>query len=396
VLHLLLNLTLVIMEESEKSNNTPPVYRDLTGKRDEIVKKKQKGTRYFGFSSERDSFIENLSMLLASGVGILTALNALKVEVRTKRMMKAIAMIENDIEGGSYLWKALDRVNLIPEHLISLIRIGEEAGKLAVNLKVVSEQQRKEREFKSKIQAAMLYPVVGLSVTVVVGLGLAWFILPNLASVFNNLNIDLPLITRIMIGTGKFLGKYGFIAVPSFIVLLGLIIYGIFFFPKTKFIGQAILQKIPGVNKLIYELELARMGYVLGILLDAGLPVVRALDVLTHISLFSNYKKLYVHLRDSVEEGLSFRQSFESYGKIDKLVPVSIQQLIVSAEQSGRLSKTLIKIGEIFEARTDNTTKNLSTILEPILLVIVWAGVLVVALSIILPIYTLVSRFNET
>jgi type II secretory pathway component PulF len=143
------------------------------------------------------------------------------------------------------------------------------------------------------------------------------------------------------------------------------------------------------------EVEVARFGYLLGTLLEAGLPVTKAIDSLTGASEVIRYKKFHQHLHDAIDMGNSFEKSFALYKDIDKLVPQPIQQLIISGEQSGNLNKTLIKVGQVLEAKSDTTTKNLTIIMEPILLVIVWAGVVSVAFAVILPIYSLVGGLNN-
>jgi type II secretory pathway component PulF len=164
--------------------------------------------------------------------------------------------------------------------------------------------------------------------------------------------------------------------------------------PKSKFLGEYIVFSVPGVKGLLLEVEVARFGYLLGTLLEAGLPVTRAIDSLASASEVIRYKRFYIHLRDSVDMGNSFQKSFASYKKIDVLIPQPMQQLTVSGEQSGNLNKTLIKIGQMYEMKSDTTTKNLTIIMEPILLVIVWAGVVCVAFAVILPIYSLVGGIH--
>lgn len=365
-------------------------------KADKKKKKRQKISYIatLGIGHDRDYFIENLSLLVASGMGVMQALDATVKDIRTKSMKNIIALIRDDIEAGSPMWKALSMVRVFDAHTVSLIKIGEESGRLAENLKVVSLQQEKEREFKSKIRSAMMYPIFVLGLTLFVGIGIAWFILPKLALVFSQLNLDLPFITRVLIGTGLFLSDYGVIVVPLGLLALAALVFFIFFFPKTKFVGQTFLFFIPGIKRLIMEVELARFGYLLGILLEAGLPIVQALDSLAKASYFPHYRKFYNYLKTSIEEGNSFQKSFENYEKLNKIMPTPIQQLVIVGEQSGNLSKTLLKISESYNAKTEITTKNLTVILEPILLVIVWMGVVGVALAVILPIYSLVGGLN--
>jgi type II secretory pathway component PulF len=170
--------------------------------------------------------------------------------------------------------------------------------------------------------------------------------------------------------------------------------YIVFIYKKTKFIGEYIIFAIPGVKMLLMEVEVARFGYLLGTLLEAGLPVTKAIDSLASATEVIRYKKFYLALRESIDMGNSFEKSFALYKNIDKIIPPPIQQLIVSGEQSGNLNKTLIKVGQVLEAKSDQTTKNLTIIMEPILLVIVWAGVVTVAFAVVLPIYSLVGDFK--
>ncbi|MDP2656080.1 MAG: type II secretion system F family protein [bacterium] len=348
----------------------------------------------FGLAKERDFFVENLSMLIAGGMSILTALDAIGKDMRSSRMKNITANMRLDIESGSPLWKALSKSKLFPGHAISLIRLGEESGKLSENLKIVSDEQEKDRSFRSKIHSAMMYPMFVLSLTVIIGIGVAWFILPKLALVFSQLKIELPLVTKILIGVGIFLGAYGQYVVPAVVVGIGALFFFIFSFSRTKFIGQAILFALPGVSGLLKEVELSRLGYLLGTLLASGLPVTHAFDSLAHATEISQYRALYIHMRDSIGDGNSLRKSFTTFKKIARLVPSPIQELIVAGEQSGTLSEVLLRIGASYDAKAETSTKNLSVILEPILLVIVWLGVVAVALAVILPIYSLIGGFK--
>lgn len=348
----------------------------------------------FSLNKERSYFVENLSLLISSGMSIVTALDAITQESRSGRMKRILASMREDVESGSPLWKALEQTRLFPEHAISLIRLGEASGNLIQNLKVVVIEEEKDRVFRAKIRSAMIYPVFVFSLTVIIGMGTAWFILPRLAVVFAQMRIGLPLITQFLIRAGTFLGLYGVYVIPLSTIFFLIIIYVIFVSSKTKFIGQYMLFWFPGISELIKEVELARFGYLLGTLLEAGLPVTRALGSLASATEFPNYKKLYIHLQESVDEGNSFQKSFGLFRHAHYLVPMPIQQLIFAGEQSGSLPETFLKIGNTFEAKADLTTKNLTVVLEPILLVIVWIGVVSVALGVILPIYDLIGGFN--
>lgn len=348
----------------------------------------------FGLAEEKNNFLENLSLMLSAGMDFLSALEAIKSEIRSRRMRRILEWVKSEVEDGSALFDALNRANIFPEQAVSLIKIGEQSGRLVENLKVIVLQQQKERNFKSKIRSAMMYPVFVLGITVFVGLGIGWFILPRLSTVFSSLDVELPLITRLLIDFGGFISLYGYIAVPAFIAFLAVGGFFFFIFPPTKIIGQAINLLIPGIKTLIKQAEIARFGYVFGTLLQAGLPVTDALASLGQVTNIRSYQKFYQYLGKNIEEGNSFKKSFNSYRRAKKLIPSSVQQLIFAGEQSGSLAEILIKIGDAYEEKMENTTKNLSVILEPVLLFIVWLGVLAVAVAVILPIYSLVGSFN--
>lgn len=349
----------------------------------------------YGIGAEKEYFIEQLSMLLGAGMAVSLALSAIRKEIKSGRLKKIIASIETDIDSGSTISTSLEKAGIFSQSTISLIKIGEESGRLSENLKVVALQEQKEKEFRSKITSAMMYPGFVFTLTIVVGLSTAWFILPRLATVFASLHVKLPLITIWLIAFGSFLGKYGIYVIPAFIITSLLLIFFVFVFRKTNFLGQAILFHTPAISGLLKEVELARFGSLLGNLLQAGLPVLESLESLADSTTLYRYKKLYLYLYEKVKEGNSFQKSFEQYKHINSFIPFPIAQLIITSEQSGNLANTLIKIGEMYEAKTQNTAKNISVLLEPVLLVIVWLGVVAVALAVILPLYSLIGSLNQ-
>ncbi|MBN2854459.1 type II secretion system F family protein [Patescibacteria group bacterium] len=350
----------------------------------------------FGVKKEKEIFIENLTMLLSSGLSPALAIDSIQAEIKSKKLKIIIAQIGIDIDDGFPLWKSLENSKLFDESIISLIRIGEDSGRLAENLKLVAAQSEKNKKFRSKLRSALMYPIFVLVLATVIGLGISWFILPRLAKIFYGMNVELPGITKFMINFGVFLGEHGAFVVPSLAIFVIVVAYFLFVHKKTKFIGQAITLSIPGVKKLLVELEITRFSYLTGSLLEAGLPMRNIMDALTlsEDNSLRKYQKFYLHLKKNVEEGKSFQQSFNSYAKIENLFPNSVRQMIAAGEQSGRLTDILLKISESYNEKTETTTKNLMVALEPLMLIIVWIAVVFVALSIILPIYSLVGNFN--
>ena len=367
---------------------------NLGKKKEKKVKPPKRGLGFLeriGLGDEKKDFIENLSMMIASGINVLDALEAIREEVKTPQMKKVIIGLEEDIQSGMPLHKGLARTNLFSEHVLALIRIGEKAGRLAENLKVIEERQQKEAAFNAKVKTAMAYPTLVLSFTILVGIGLAWFILPRLSKVFLSLNMELPLLTRIIIGSGDFLNKNGMVFIPSLVFGIFLVIYFIFVFSKTKFIGQAILSRTPVIEKFIKQVQLARFGFTLGTLLEAGLPINESLKSVANSTTSKAHRKLYLYLQDKVDSGYSLKKCFSENKKAKRLIPSAIQQIIAVGEESGRLPESLLKVGKTFEDKVDNTSKNLTAFVEPILLIVVGLAVGLIAMGVILPIYSLMG-----
>ena len=342
-------------------------------------------------AKEREYFSANLAMLLKAGVPVGEALESLQETSEARTMKKLLHKLATDVDQGIPLAKALEHSNLVSRQTLTLIEIGEQSGNLVENLLLGAEQEQKQRLFRSKLRSAMIYPAFVLSITVVVGLGIAWFLLPKLADTFSQLNVPLPPISQGLIGFGVFLRDNGIWAVPS--ILGGIFLLGIIFasVPFLRNICLRLLLYLPGIGKLAHELEIARFGYMLSTLLNAGLPITRSLELLEKATNSPPYKKLYRFLKDALREGDSFKQSFKSYKGINKLVPSNARQVIVAGERSGSLSTTLGIVGTAYDAKVEATTKNFEVIIEPVLLVIVWLGVMVVAVAVILPIYSLIG-----
>ncbi len=360
-----------------------------------LLKRLSNKLSLIGVSHDRDYFIENMGVLIGSGMPILEAIDAIREELRSRAMQNLVNEMRADIEAGVAFSTALERSGIFSHHAISLVRIGEASGRLTENLKIVAEEQERERTLSSKLRSAMMYPLFVLGVTLTVGIGIAWFILPKLSTIFTQLDIELPLITRLLIGAGTFLTLHGAVAIPLFVLFLSALFLVVFVIPGTKRIGEEFLLSAPGIGRLVREIELARFGYLLGTLLNAGVPIVLSLQSLAASASFTSYRNFFTHVATSIDDGFSFRESFDRYPHTRRLIPTPVAQLVVAAERSGSLAETFRKIGEQYDERTETTTKDLAVMLEPILLVIVWLGVVGVAVAVILPIYSLQGQLAK-
>lgn len=361
-----------------------------------MTKKKEiKGKRRLHLSKEADIFIENLSMLIHAGVPISASLSTLSEDLNSKRLKKVIKEMIAKIDEGRPFWETLDESGIASASTISLIKTGEQGGRLSENLQLVAKQQQKQRVFKSHLKSAMLYPAIVLGLAFIVGFGVAWFILPKLVNIFSGLNVSLPLPTRVLIQTGTYIQAHGVEVLIAVSILLTIVTATIVFIAPIRNALIKLLQTLPGIRRLTLEVEIAQMGYLMGTLLQAGLPVDNVLIAVHESTTNNKFKRLYRKLSNGIEQGETFQQLLMKDKIAGKLLPSTVVSLISAGEQSGSLPAAFLQIANIYEEKIDTTSKNLAIILEPILLVAVWLVVVVLALAIILPIYSLISNLNS-
>jgi type II secretory pathway component PulF len=342
---------------------------------------------------EKDYFADNLAMLLSAGISISSAITIMGEASYGKRYKRVLSEVSNELDEGIPLWKTLSGRGILNDSYIYMIKVGEASGRLPENLGIVSEQERKNKSFNSKLASALIYPGIILSLTLIIGIGVTTFIIPNMAKVFNDMRINLPLPTKVMIAIGGFINKNP-ILFASMVIGLITIILLVFFIPGTKKIGQAILFRTPRIKDLYKEVEVARFGYIMFSLSQAGVPLTEALSSIEHSTNLAPYRKFYHYLYLNINDGISLEKSFLKYKNLRRILPVNVQQMIIAGEHSGNFVSILGRISGIYEEKIDTTSKNLSVVLEPILLVVVALGVLFLALAVIMPIYGLVGGLN--
>ena len=342
---------------------------------------------------EKDYFAENLSMLLSAGIGVSSAVAIMRDGAVNKGYKKTLSAIIKEIEEGMPLWKSLYGRGIFNHSYLYMTKVGEASGRMSENLAIVAEQSKKSKSFKSKLSSALVYPGIIIGLAMTIGVGVIWFVIPKMAKIFGDMHIALPIPTQIMISFGNFITDSPLLFAGIIIGFVAMVVL-IFFVPGTKKVGQAILFRTPIIKELYMEIEVARFGYVMYSLEQAGIPLTEALSSIEQSATLKPYRKFYHYLVKSVADGNSLENSFKKYKGVNRLFPVNIQQMIIAGERSGNFISILGKISGIYEDKIDQTSKNLSVILEPILLVIVASGVLFLALAVVLPIYSLVGGID--
>lgn len=347
---------------------------------------------HMGLGKFRSSFIQNLAMMLGAGLHVTDAIETLLKEA-PRAMKKIIVGVLRDVENGSALWRAMDQQAFFTPYAIALIRIGEESGNLSQNLASLSEQDEKNQAMRQKVKMAMIYPSIVISLTIIITIGLSWFVLPQLIGVLYALNVELPATTLAVIAVANFFTQHGAVVVPSGLFVL-FILSLLFKFTRLRIVGQWMVLHIPGVKTLIIEASVAQFGIILGSLLRAGVAPVEALQSLADVTSLQRYRTFYSRLTEHIRVGDSFAKSFQEIRGSRKILSPSVQQIIITGERSGRLSEVLLKIADIYQKKAEETAQKLPIILEPVLLIFIAGLVAMIAFSIIMPIYSVVGNIS--
>ncbi|MFC1656539.1 type II secretion system F family protein [Patescibacteria group bacterium] len=340
-------------------------------------------------------FAENLSMMLESGIGIIQAFSSIIEQTANKPLKKAFIEIQKEIASGHSLSETLALYpGTFPPFFIKMIEAGEKSGTLTKTLNELAKQTEKDYELREKIKTAMLYPSIVLGLAVVIGIGISFFILPRLVKLFESFKIDLPITTQILIIIGKIIGDWG---IWILLGITGLVLILAILFKTSGFkpLKDSITLSIPIIGKLIRYTTLSRFGFLLSTLLESGVPIDESLEAVQKTILSTPYIKMIKTMQNEIREGKSFKITFENKKHLMKGFPLLAKQLMVSGEESGKLSMSLRNLASFYERESSSMARRMETILEPILLIIVGIVVTFIALSIITPIYQITGSINN-
>ncbi len=382
-------------EAPAKPEEAKPVPKIIIQKRASAFSAYIASLNYMGLGKERMMFIQNMATMLNAGLPLIDAIRTIQLETHNKSMKKLLQQILTSVENGSSFWRAMDDRHFFSLHAIALVRIGEESGSLAENMEYLAHQEEKDHELKGKVKMAMIYPSIVMTIMFILVIGLGWFVLPNLIGVLFSLGVPLPLVTRMVIGFTNFFTNYGVIAVPGMIIgMIGFVILNKVCMP-VKIATQWVMFRIPGVGVLAREATIARFGVILGGLLKAGVPVIEAVQSLIEVTPVIAYRNLYTHMLEHISVGDSFSKSFQSIKGSDKLLPPSVQQLVVTGEKSGSLADIMLKVADIYDKKASETAQKLPVVLEPLILMFIGGLVGTIAFAIIVPIYSIVGNVGR-
>lgn len=336
-------------------------------------------------------FAKNLAVLLRGGVSINDAVNSLADQAKPGLMKDILYRIKGRLENGVSLNSAISgEEGSFGKIFISLVKAGELSGSLSENLEFLSVWLERDRNLRKQINGVLLYPKIVLSAVILLGGGLAIFILPKLVPMFTSLHVKLPLITRIVLNISLFVQQY-WLWVIGGLFLLWLFIFLIFKVYYVRYLYHKALVFLPYIKEFTVGYQLALLTQLLGTLMRSGIPIDEALEI-AHVGT-SNfyYKKVLQEIIERIKKGVSLVGTMKEY---PELYPANTMSVLSVGENSGTLEESFFKVSDFWTKEIIDRTKLLPTIIEPILLVVIAVAVGLIAMSIILPIYKLTGNLN--
>jgi len=333
---------------------------------------------------EKMMFIKHMAVMVKAGLPLPRILEVLAIQSKSRYFKEVLDDIKEEIKTGKSLADSMAKYpKVFPSLFSSAIRIGEIGGNLEEVLELLAIQLQKEHEIRGKIKGAMIYPSVIVVAMIIIGILLMILVVPNLMKVFSEMDIELPLSTKFIIGTSSFMTSH--IVLTIFTVLA---IPTIFIGLKKTTLGKISLDfvylHIPVVGGIIKKINIARFARTLSSLLKSGVAIVNALEIISDSLDNTFFRKAIKSASEHVQKGFSLHQAVEEY---PKLFTPMVTQMIKVGEETGSSEQILVQLAEFYEKEVDEITKNLSSVIEPALILVIGGAVGFFAISVIQPMY---------
>ncbi|MBI5731764.1 MAG: type II secretion system F family protein [Candidatus Magasanikbacteria bacterium] len=336
--------------------------------------------------TEKIFLFENLRVMLKAGLSIVESLQIAAAQTPNLRLRKILSEVTAHIEKGTSLSETLEKFpGLFPSIYVKMVAAGEVAGKLDESLNEIVAQMKKTYALTAKIRGAMIYPLVILVAIVGIGVEMMVFVLPKILTIFTEMNVPLPLPTRILIATSTFLVRHGLL-VAVFLVALTVLGWRLKKNPKIKRFWHQIILRLPIFGKISKEINLARFSLTLSSLLKSAVPIIDALSITAAVATNTLYQEALAAAAQEVKSGKTIAEILEKYPTI---FPPLVTQMIRVGEKSGMVENLLNQLSEYYNDEVDQVLKNISTVIEPVIIIILGVVVGGLAVAVIMPMYSL-------
>ncbi|MBI5465883.1 MAG: type II secretion system F family protein [Candidatus Kerfeldbacteria bacterium] len=340
-------------------------------------------------SADKIFFAQNLQVMIKAGLSVAIALKTQAAQTSSKAFKEVLEDVYQKVDRGIPLSDALGGYpKVFSELFVNMVRAGEKSGKLEEVLQQVTTQLRKSHALISKVRGALTYPVIVVVAMICIAIAMMVFVIPKITAVFQEVNATLPLPTRLLIATSDFMIH------NSLWLLAGTIIFAVLFVrfihtPYGRHLWHALLLKLPIFSPILRKINLAKFARTFSSLLKTDIPIVQAFQITATTLGNVLYRQAIEDAAERVKKGVAISSIIRDYPKL--FSPLIIQMTTVG-EETGTLDSILDELAQFYEEDVDRTMSNLSTIIEPILMLLLGVGVGGLAVAIILPIYSLTQN----
>jgi len=335
-------------------------------------------------------FLQNLSVMVRTGISLSVALKTLATETPSKKFAAILSAVAADVDKGMPFAKSLAKFQpVFGELFVNMVETGELSGKLDEVLQEILIQMKKDHELLSKVKGAMMYPAIIVLAMCGVAAAMMVFVIPKLTQIFREAGATLPLPTRILIGVSDVVVNHGMI-VAVLVIAIVMIVIRLLKTKRGSVIFDTILLKLPVFGEIDRKINLARFSRTLSSLVKTDIPIVHCFVITSNVLGNQLYRKAAARASEQITKGSRIHTVLQ---ETPKLFPSTITQMISVGEETGTLDEILKEIALFYEEDIDQVMKNLSSIIEPVLILLLGLGVGGLAVAIILPLYSLTQQY---
>lgn len=364
-----------------------------------LVVRKTKPTQKFLDRMQKVSLVEKatfcrfLSTMIKAGLPLVEAVEIMSKEATNRKMRRILHDLQYSLQRGQKLSNIFARYpEVFDTVFVTLTRAGEESGTLEQSFEYLSKQLMANYELSQQVKGALLYPAVIISAMMGVGVLMITFVLPRISQVFLRLNVELPLATRLLLNTSTFLGEN----IPWVLLTLGIVVVStvvLLRHPKTRKTLIQMVGKLPVLSRLFDQLDLARFSRTLGTLLKSGVPIIDSIKISVELLGQKKFAALGKTFEEEIQKGHSLS---DAIAKEEGVFPGLMTQSLRAGEKTGSLEVVLEELADFYEREVEHTLKSLTSILEPVLMLVIGVAVGAMVISIIAPIYSIVGNLQPT
>lgn len=349
--------------------------------------------RWFGGINTSDQVFltKYLALMLRVGTDLLSAINILIADFDKPAVHDFLLEVRENLSNGKQFYEAFAaHPRVFSPTFINLVKAAEKSGNLEKTFEDLSGTLEEEAALKSKVSSAMIYPAILLVAASGIIIFLTTFALPKVATVFSSAGVKPPWFSQIVFTVGLFIGGNIFIIVPTVLIIIGILIFGVRKTETGRRLFEGFITNLPIVRGIYRDIAVQRMASTMSSLMRAGLPITETIQVAAETITLREYKFALLRVaNDGLAKGLTIGEAF----KRETVFPKSVTNLVAISEKAGHLDEVLQTLADFYGANVDNNIKAAVSLLEPMMLLVMGVMVGVIALSIIVPIYQLTTQF---